>query len=52
MAIVWDTVKAIMRGRLISRMAYLNKIKRTKYNKLEKTLRKLEKQQQKMRTKD
>lgn len=28
-------------------MAYLNKIKRTKYDKLEKALRKLEKQQQK-----
>lgn len=43
---MWDTVKAIMRGKLISRTAYLNKMKRLKYNELEKTLRELEKQQQ------
>lgn len=28
--IMWDTVKAIMRGKLISRTAYLNKMKRLK----------------------
>ena len=41
---MWDTVKAIMRGKLISRTAYLNKMKRLKYDELEKTLRELEKQ--------
>lgn len=44
--IVWDTVKAIMRGRLISGTAYLKKT-RAKFHELEKTLRNLEKQQQK-----
>lgn len=45
--ILWDTIKAIMRGKLISRMAHLNKIKRSRYDELEKELRSLEKQQQK-----
>lgn len=45
-ALVWDTVKAVMRGRLISRTAYLKKIKRLKYDELEKTLRSLELKQQ------
>ena len=40
-----DTVKAIMRGKLISRTVYLKKLKRLKYDELEKTLRKFEKQQ-------
>lgn len=39
--LVWDTVKAVMRGRLISKTAYLKKIKRLKYDELEKTLRHL-----------
>ena len=45
--IVWDTVKAIMRGRLISRTAFLKKLKRSKYDELEEKLRKLERQQSK-----
>ena len=44
--IVWDTVKAVIRGRLISRTSYINKMKRLKYDKLQQQLRKLEKQQQ------
>lgn len=28
--IVWDTVKAVMRGKLISKTAFLNKMKRAK----------------------
>lgn len=44
--IVWDTVKAIMRGKLISKTAYLKKMKMEKYNTLQKLLRELEKQQQ------
>ena len=36
-----------MRGKLISRTAYLKKLKRSKYDELEKTLRKLEKPQPK-----
>lgn len=45
-ALVWDTVKAVMRGKLISRTAYLKKIKRLKYDELEKMLRSLELKQQ------
>uniref|UniRef100_A0A3Q3B6N5 Reverse transcriptase domain-containing protein n=1 Tax=Kryptolebias marmoratus TaxID=37003 RepID=A0A3Q3B6N5_KRYMA len=44
--LVWDTVKAVMRGRLISKTAYLKKVKRLKYEELENTLRKLELKQQ------
>lgn len=44
--IAWDTVKAVIRGRLISRTSYINKMKRFKYDKLQQQLRKLEKQQQ------
>lgn len=29
--IVWDTIKAIMRGNLISLIAYMNKVKRLRY---------------------
>ena len=43
--IIWDTVKSIMRRNLIS--AYLKKLKRSKYDEIEKTLRKLKKQQPK-----
>lgn len=42
--IVWDTVKAVMRGKLISRTAHLRKTRRSKYDQLEKELEKLEKQ--------
>lgn len=45
--ILWDTVKAIMRGKLISRTAYLKKKKKAEYDKLIVTLRNLEKQQPK-----
>lgn len=44
--ILWDTVKAIMRGKLISRMSHLSKLKRAWYDELEGKLRNLEKQQQ------
>ena len=47
LTILWDTVKAIMRGKLISRTAYLIKSMRSKYDELEEKLRKLEKQQPK-----
>lgn len=40
--VVWDTVKAVMRGRLISRVAHLKKAKRAAYDDLEKDLRNLE----------
>uniref|UniRef100_A0A3B3I5T5 Reverse transcriptase domain-containing protein n=1 Tax=Oryzias latipes TaxID=8090 RepID=A0A3B3I5T5_ORYLA len=43
--IIWDTVKAVMRGNIISRMSHLNKKKRLTQTKLEQTLRSLEKQQ-------
>lgn len=33
--ILWDTVKAIMRGKLISRTAFLKKQRRAKYDELE-----------------
>uniref|UniRef100_A0A1A8MV57 Reverse transcriptase domain-containing protein n=1 Tax=Nothobranchius pienaari TaxID=704102 RepID=A0A1A8MV57_9TELE len=39
---VWDTVKAVMRGKLISRTAHLKKIKREKYDLLENQLKNLE----------
>lgn len=42
--IVWDTIKAIMTGNLISRIAYMNKVKRLRYEKLQEELKKLEKQ--------
>lgn len=42
--IVWDTVKAVMRGKLMSRTAHLRKIRRLKYDQLERDLEKLEKQ--------
>lgn len=45
--IIWDTVKAVMRGKLISRTAYLKKLKWAKYDELQEKLRKLEKQQPK-----
>lgn len=44
--IVWDSVKAVMRGNLISRTSYINKTKRLKYDKSQQQLRILEKQQQ------
>lgn len=44
--IVWDTVKAVMRGNLISRTSHMNKMKRHKWDKLQQQLRSLEKQQQ------
>ncbi|CAJ1058984.1 unnamed protein product [Xyrichtys novacula] len=50
--IVWDTVKAVMRGKLISRTAYLRKMQRSKYDQLEKELEKLEKQLPKNEKKD
>lgn len=43
----WDTVKAVMRGKLISRAAHLRKIWRSKYDQFEKKLEKLEKRQPK-----
>lgn len=39
--ILWDTVKAIMRGKLISRTAHLKKLKRLKYDELEKKTEKI-----------
>ena len=50
--IVWDTVKAVMRGKLISRTAHLKKVRTLKYDQLEKELEKLEKQQPKNDNKD
>ncbi len=50
--IVWDTVKAVMRGKLISRTTHLKKVKTLKYDQLEKELEKLEKQQPKNDNKD
>lgn len=43
--IMWDTIKAVMRGNLISRTSHINKIKRLTQVKLEEQLRKLEKKQ-------
>lgn len=43
--IVWDTVKAVMRGSLISWTSYINKMKRLEYDKSQQQLRILEKQQ-------
>lgn len=45
--IIWDTVKTVMRGQVISRTAYLKKLKRAKYDEQQENLRKLEKQQPK-----
>lgn len=42
--ILWDTVKAVMRGRLISRMSYQKKMKEKKYKVLVSELRTLEQQ--------
>ena len=42
--ILWDTVKAVMRGKLISRTAYLKKCRRLTYDQLETKLEELEKQ--------
>ena len=50
--IIWDTVKAVMRGKLISRTAHLRKIQRLKYDQLERDLEKLEKQRPKNDNKD
>lgn len=44
--IAWDTVKAMMRGNLISRVAYMNKVERLRYEKWQEELKKLEKQKQ------
>lgn len=44
--IVWDTIKAITRGNLISQIVYINKVKRLRYKKLQEELKKLEKQKQ------
>lgn len=43
--IMWDTIKAVMRRKLISKTAYLNKIKRQKYDESIAILRNLERQQ-------
>lgn len=43
--IIWDTVKAVMRGKLISRTAHIKKMKRLTQSKLEHQLRNLEKLQ-------
>lgn len=43
--IIWDTVKAVMRGQLISRMAHINKMKRLTQADLEKQLKDQEKRQ-------
>ena len=43
--ILWDTVKVMMREKLISRMSHLKKLKREWYHGLEGELRNLEKQQ-------
>lgn len=50
--IMWDTIKAIMRGNLISRTAYMNRVKRLRYEKLQEDLKKLEKQKQSQTNKD
>lgn len=49
--IIWDTIKAVMRGNLISRTAYLNKMKKKKYEELGELLRTLEKMQQRDKSK-
>lgn len=49
--ILWDTIKAIMRGKLISRTAYLNCEKRANYETLQEKIRGLEKQHQKHKDK-
>ena len=41
--ILWDTVKAVMRGHLISRTSYIKKMERLEYDNLQKQLRELEK---------
>uniref|UniRef100_A0A8C6KW17 Uncharacterized protein n=1 Tax=Nothobranchius furzeri TaxID=105023 RepID=A0A8C6KW17_NOTFU len=43
--IIWGTVKAVMRGNLISRTAYLNKRRKQEQISLEQQLRSLEKKQ-------
>jgi len=43
--ILWDTIKAVMRGNLISRLAHIKKKKKLLQADLEQNLRKLEKQQ-------
>lgn len=50
--IIWDTVKAVMRGKLISRTVHLRKMRRLKYDQLEKELERLEKQLPKNDNKD
>lgn len=42
--ILWDTLKAVMRGKLITRTAYSQKMRRLRYDQLEAKLEKLEKQ--------
>lgn len=43
--ILWDTIKAVMRGNLISRLAHIKKKKKLLQAELEQNMRKLEKQQ-------
>ena len=43
--ILWDTIKAVMRGKLITRTAFRQKMMRLRYDQLQEKLEKLEKQQ-------
>ena len=50
--ILWDTIKAIMRGKLITRTAFRRKMKRLLYDQLQGKLEQLEKQQSQDNNKD